>query len=667
VSTCDLTLSIAFPANIRGRFTGDRLPRHSNNDSKLLYAIGTLLSKGLGIPAPRLLKALSQHDDAEDLSASLHRLWFPTSASGPRPASQRSSFLRGLDEALSFDAGLADPLLATPSDEPSSACHDQWHDLLNPATDTMTSASSPTGTRHVLRLAFNSALVATAVRTHIERYTALLLPAGEAHSPASLSTMEQWQRTWVTAAVRANAIHTVAAIDVYGIRYETTLLSGWTRGPDHPPSSPEGVDYHQLYGDDNRLLAYLARAAPHCFPCPPTMLADGTGSIQFLHEAQHRNELYRLQGVSSPPHGITRPLRLTFQQLRRPLAQCCSVCGHPGHTAHACSLHAASTEPAADEGKMEADVASLSTGSVVCRLCYSPGHREDCHTPPSLQSCKLCDETGHTSFRCTRYKTSWVPLSVPASTLPPNLRPLTLIAQQRGLAPPSWSSMVARTAPHPPSHLPPPPSLADPSAFPALPGTAPTSPTDSASSTSNPRQTPSSPLTPQAAQPSAELAELKAMVATQQQSLQRLQASMEAQQAANQQTMQRFDALLALFMRLLSNPPTKPLTPTGMDVETAPFSPPTPITAHMQHVEQKDALAPSPSGPTLAPFASPPLPAGNTFQSGSFPGTLTANFANVHTTAGGPVFGSSPPPPAAPHPPAYTSPTTTASSPPLHQ
>ena len=681
VSTTDLTLSIAFPPTIRGRFTGDRLPRHSNNDSKLVYAIGTVLTKGLGIPAPRLLKAVSQHDTFEDLSAALHRTWTTAQAPGPSASSQRAHFLAGLDESISTDSGSAVPLLATPSDEPAHNCHDQWHDFLNPSTDTLASSTSPAGTRHVFRLAFNSHLVAQAVRAHLERHTRLLLPTGSSYLPSDLATMTPWQRTWVTAAARANAIHTVTAIEDYGIRYETTLLSGWTRGPDHLPTSSEGLDYNQLYGDNNRLLAYLARAAPHCFPCPMTTLADGTGSIQFVHEAQYRSELYRLQGATSPHHGITRPLRLDFKQLRRPVAQCCSACGSPGHTAHACTLRAASTDPAPDADKMEADEASLPTDGVVCRLCYSLTHRETCNTLPAQQTCKLCDEPGHTSFRCPRYKTSWVPLSIPPSTRPPNPRPAALIAHQRGLAPPSWSTVAAGTARPLSSHQPL-PHLADANAFPALPGVVPASPTNSTASSPSPHPTsPPSPASP-AAQPSAAVVELKtavaslqatllSMQASHQQSLQAMQASMQASlEASNQRFEQRLGDLLS-FLGLLKHLPA-PALPAGLstpDPDAAltaaalPTSRPlTPV--YMQGLEHKapDAVA---STPGIASCRRPPeaLPS-HTFHMGSNPGIAYG----VHAASGATVnFGGSPLPPQLAHPPAYSSPSATASSLPLHQ
>jgi hypothetical protein len=701
----DLTLSIAFPANIRGRFTGDRLPRHSNNDSKLVYAIGTVLTKGLGIPAPRILKALSQYDHPLDLSVALDGLWSSAPTSGPRSAPQRTSYLRDLDTAAHRWTESEDPddigpaLLSTPSDEPAHACHDQWHDVLNPATDVLASSTTPQGTRHVLRLAFNSPLVASAVRTHILRYTAWLLPPGTSHTAAVLAGMDPWLRTWAIAAERANAIHTVASIDVYGMRYETTLLSGWTRGPDHQPTSSEGVDYHQLYGDENRLYAYLREVAPNCSACRPTTLADGTGNIQFVHEAQHRNELYRLQGITSPRNGITRPLKLTFQQLRRPLAQCCSVCGHPGHTARTCSLHehrsaSKSTSTSAgvaisqaeDEGKMEVDEASLPFGSVVCRHCYSPGHRETCFTPPSLQTCRLCDATGHTSFRCPRYKATWVPLSAPPSTRPPNPRPLLLVANQRGT---SWSSVAAGNARPPTSHLPT-PHLADPSAFPALPGGVPASPTDSAASSH--RSAPASPASPVSPAPQAQpgIAELTAAVTSMQTTLQATVAAMQASfyqsllalqtsmlatmQTALEATHHRFEQRLADLpsfpghLKYLPAPilPSDLPTPTGTVTAAAALLPPCTPT-YMQSGDQKDSAPPSDTASASAsPALLPPPSGGNAFYSGS---SMNGAFANIgfHQSKAVSTLNAAPKLPAAAHPPAYPSPSATASSLPSHQ
>lgn len=664
----DLTLSVSFPPTIRGRFTMDRPPRRSNNDSKLVHSIGTMLVKGLGIPAPRLLKALSQHDSPDELSAALRRAWAPPqSAPSPPlglqqapPASiQRRSYLESLDEAVCDDHGtglLASALLATPFDMPDLTVHTQWHEYLSPCTDMLKTAVSQAGTRHVLRLSFNTELIALAVRAHIERYTALLLPDGGAHSAAAIAALDPGQRDWVYAATRANAIHSRVELDVYGIRYETTLITGWNRGPDHQalPSETATANYDQWYGDTNRFLAFLNLKAPHCFVGEVTSLADGTGRIQFVHEAQHRNELYRLVDVISPSHGITRPLRLTFKQLRKPQAQCCSVCGTPGHPAHACPSRAMHDAAAPDEGKMEADDASLPPGSVVCRLCYSPGHRETCHTPPSQQACRICNESGHTSFHCPSYKTSWVPLSPPLSTHAPNPRPLALIAQQRGLPPPSWSAVAAGANP-PPSQRQAPPPLANSHAFPALPArgpVAPASPTDSASSSSSQQSAPPSHFSePSPAQPlSSELADLKAMMLFQHQSLTALfTASIEASN-------RRMDHFFSMFQLLLGVPRSPPpaITSEGpAEMALDPVRPSTPV--YMQGVDHKSPetgarLAPPPSISPLQSQCPPPaqyavhgyvphaamecVPVhGGTNHTGSYPLTSMAAYPPNHSTS----------------------------------
>ena len=710
----DLTLSVAFPPNTRSRFTMNRPPHHSNNDSKLVHSISSMLVKGLGIPAPRLLKATSQHDQPANLHAALVRTWAAPPPAGASPSSahlqslppQRRVYLDAITAADQGDCGTTDKLgsalLQTPTDVPDSACHTHWYELLNPHTDTLASSTSPTGTRHVLRLAFNSELVALAVRVHLERYMALLLPQGDSHTPSALATMDPWKRSWVHSATRDNIIHCTVRVDVYAIRWETTLVSGWMRGPDHPPHPSEVLDFDQLYGDDNRLLIFLSRYAPHCFPHRKfTFLADGTGCIQFVHEAQHRNELYRLVGLTSPSHGINRPLRLDFRQLRKPVVQCCSACGSPGHSASSCPRRPDSSpnnSPAPDEGKMEAEVAPLPLGTVVCRHCYSPSHRETCNTPPELQRCKICNETGHTSFHCAQYRTSWVPLSPPSSSLAPNPRPLAIIAQQQGLPPPTtWSAVAAGGASLPPPsiHHPPPPSLADVHAFPSLPGAQPASATASPStslSTSSPRSAPASsshfPPSPPSAELAALRAELAAMKADVGQSIsvvkdivreqvnQTLRTSFFAfQHLLDNKTSdltKQLSQVLTLFQQhiLRTSSPAASLPPASDHTpEWAAHQPPPEILAFMQRTEQ-----PSPGTPTVASASTPqasPSPAchnnhGNSTNSANS-GTGSVNFTIVTPMGGSaqtPQVNPNSSIPAA-HPPHYSA---TTSSPPLqHQ
>jgi hypothetical protein len=680
-SNKDLTLAVSFPPNIRGRFTMDRPPRHSNNDSKLRHSIASLLLKGLGIPAPRLLKAVSQHDSADTLYATLYRAWSPSiPAPGPTPdvdmppspansndppPATRISFL---DELAPFassedtgDSGLGSRLLRTPPTEPDCSCHREWHEYLNPSTDSLSSATTATGTKHVLRLAFNNKLVALAVRAHIEQYTALLLPTGS-YTPSALAAMTKIQQSWVTSATKANALHTQVRLDSYGIRYETTLVNGWTRGPDHQLLPSESANFDELYGDTNRFKAFIHRIAPNCHPAPTTFLADGTGSIQFVHEAQHRNELYRLIGLTSPSEGVTRPLRLSFKQLKRPEAQCCSVCGVPGHLGHQCPLRNPQPPPNSDameeEEKKAPPSKPLPGDKTVCRLCYSTDHQATCDTPPSQQVCKVCTLRGHTSFSCGAYRTTWVPLTPPPSTHAPNPRPLAIIAQQRGLPPPSWSAVASGAPlPPPPSHAPP-PSSTDPSAFPALPHRGPAASTPAASASSAHARWTAPPPPPALPAPhaSSEITKVDARLGSMETAI-TVMASAIAQMAASSA---RVEQLLALFLHKSSGAPLADAPPVPVPFSKEPFNlPTTEVPVFMQCDERKSTES------TPAPATSPTLPQahpGPSISVGSVGnGSVGFNYYNSQP----PQQGSHPPHPSAAHPPNYSA--ATASSLPSHQ
>jgi hypothetical protein len=606
VSSTDLTMTVLFPPNICGRFTLDRPPRHSNNDSKLMYAICTLLLKGLGVPPPRLLKALSQHDTIPSLHTALLHLWTasPSSSTSPSPSppssslppshlltQQRNSFLQSIVATQhSLSSEFAAPLFSTPSSEPDSACHSHWHDYLSPATTLLSTSKSASGTRHVIRLAFNSALVTSAIRYHIERYTRLLSPLSPASAPSPPPTLtEAWQHSWVEAATQSNAIHTAVTLDVYGIRYDTTLVSGWTRGPDHLNPSPAHSNYDQLYGNLDCLTSFLGSAAPHCHIGPISYLADGTGSIQFIHEAKYRNELFRLNGSTSPSHGITRRLLLRYSLLHKPRTQCCSLCGESGHNAHNCP-HISSAPP----DSVQADAANLMNDDspgpdsprpgrsrAMCRDCYSPDHQQTCHTPPAQRKCKLCHADGHTSFRCTQYRPYWVPISCPPSSHPSNPRPLAIIAQQRGLPALSYSAALTGIAapPRPPQPAP----HFSPLDFPSLPSSspAPHPPSSTSSSHSQPRTWSSAPPQSPSLAAAAEMADLRALISAQQTSIQSLEKNLAI--------------ILSLMQRLIPLPSPDEYSPTPAQWPPLPTPP---VAAFMQQQESKVADPPLPPPPT---------------------------------------------------------------------
>ena len=285
-----------------------RPPTKSNNNSKQLYAIGTTLEKTLGIPAPRLLKACSRYVDAYDMAYALVDIWAPSASGNPENEDRlaiSATRERFLTDLLNSDPStLPDVLSSLPSDINDSECHTTWAELLTPDSDVMATNRSEHGTRHVLRLAFNSGLVKAVVDWHLHKYARLLCPTSAGPSRAVYDGYQSWQRQYVDGRVRARSINSVLRVSNYKLRYDTTKVFGWTRGPDHRPSNEDGAacSFDQLFGNTSRLMEFLSSAAQHCHACPVQFMGDGTGCIQFVHEAQYRHELYDLRGTTSPAH-----------------------------------------------------------------------------------------------------------------------------------------------------------------------------------------------------------------------------------------------------------------------------------------------------------------------------------------------------------------------------
>jgi hypothetical protein len=150
-------------------------------------------------------------------------------------------------------------------------------------------------------------------------------------------------------------------------------------------------------------------------------------NLQFIHEQQYRSELFALDRVISPQHGITRPLSLRYLQLESAAAQCCSFCGEADHTGQQCPLAHA---PLPSDGSQSHHAMRVSDSDSpppspsahsphragVCRDCYSTEHQQTCYTPADARHCKLCRQRGHTSFRCAQYRAHWVSLSRPVES-----------------------------------------------------------------------------------------------------------------------------------------------------------------------------------------------------------------------------------------------------------
>ena len=549
-SPVDFVATITFPPlGGRGLSTLPRPAHHSGSSMVGANNAAHLLEASLHIPPPRLLKALSRFDTPTDLLVYLKSL---LALQASCLLDTLGPYINGLEAALNLlkakaldgPAQVLEALCATPKGM-DVYCHSSYLDYFTSRTAIIKSYKTPAKEqRHVIRIGFNSPLVQLAMQRHLEQYIALLCPSpAPAPTRADIAGMLPWQAEWTRRCIPTSAIHSHLQLAPYEYRYETTRVSGFTRGPDcHPP-----LEHHdnlaEPFGNLNSFLAFLSASAPHCYAGKVDYTPDGRAYLQLVHEMPYRSELFRLNGMTSPRHGITRPLRLSYFQQQVPAARCCSHCGEGDHQAHGCPLRATSA-PTATEAESDADM----TGGLpvhpaghragVCRDCYSPEHQQTCDTDPATVTCRLCKEKGHTSFRCSRYRAQWVPLSLPASTAPMSTRPLIVSCIQRGVP---WNAIAASASLAPsisgPGLAPPPAS-----AFPPLqPSTAaarvrppapPASPTDSLASPA-----PSQPVSPSSPASPASLDERFNQL---QQALLTMQAESKAFQERQSQELRQF-------------------------------------------------------------------------------------------------------------------------------
>ena len=469
-STSDLIVTMTIPPSVLNRFVFTNPPRKSNNDSKMVHFIANLLLKGWSIPSPRLLKAVGRHSDPDALHAELTALWSQPlippvvgdlssmEAEGtidPRHLHYLDAVRTYPDEEAETNS-LGAALLKTPHNVPDSSINSEWYHHLAPDTDILeTSASTSGTTRLIIRLSLLSPLSALAIQSYLSHFQSLLPPVHDAAAHPSRSSLDHSDLQWVNTAARSNILKATMDIRWYAYRYTATRVHGWTNGPDtNPPSPMSCSDYSAPYGNLSLFCEFLQKVAPNC-RYRPFFLRNGSWVTEFIHEERYRQQLWCLEGQTFPQYGINRPIRLHLTQNKKPTGQACSFCGGIGHVAHNCAYRL--TNPHSDEPRdvdmEEAPDAAPSLRAAAsglksaCRNCYSLDHPTGfCHTPPDDQHCKLCKAKGHTTWRCPEYESTWVPLPRPATILPPNPRPLAVVAQQKGL-PFSWANVAASRPP----------------------------------------------------------------------------------------------------------------------------------------------------------------------------------------------------------------------------
>ncbi len=650
VSDTDVVVTIDLPKGAQlGNNSLSRTPKYTGKDLKLVFAIEAFLAKALHIPPPHLLQAVNRHDQHMDLHRELHRKWTALAAQAATTASsdstspptlspRRQDYLSSIaswDE--DYPMALGSALLHTPPDVQGADRLQQWSSFLSPSTNIMqkpTEGSS--GSRCVIHLSFPSRLTSLAVQAHLRHYLPLLTATP---TPSELQRCQRpADQAWFRAAMKSRILPTTMAIEPYRVKRESTLVSGWTRGPDHPITPDEYVDFGQPYGNTTLLLTFLELKAPNC--TPKVIFNKDRVSVHFVHEEKYRYQLYNLNGLTSPSHGITRPLSLKFSEQKKASAQVCSVCGVTDHVAFNCP-GAPSINPSSPidmdvlEEKGEAkDMDSPPQSShnpypslpcvlasdfpiprdAVCKDCYSWYHPTGacCH-PPAEQFCKVCELQGHTSWSCKQYRTTWVPIKPPTTLHPPNPRPLAILAQQRGV-PMTWSHVAqsGSCTPPPPQQPSPPTHRWSESSFPPLPpnGTHPPpsasaviQPPQSAQPQSHPAQPLPHPSAPTSNDPSA--VNLQQLLTAHEARLTaqeaRHMAALQQLNAANQQAMlsmqQQFQQAFQLLFSLLSKSAfsAEPLFPMSPPIFAYPAS-------------QQPSQLPCPPGTSHPP--SGPTPAG---------------------------------------------------------
>ena len=470
VSATDMVLTITFPPNATGRLNVLHRPaRMSISNTEPMYNAMYLLGTSLAIPAPRLPVALSTFTTVEELLTHLHTVLSSQGKANP----PLQHYIDGITQALEAEdyneaddhglTPLGEALYTVPAALSGLPCHNEYTHYLNPSSGVMAhpllphSSGAGSSRQHVVRLGLNSPLVSLALRHHLHRYMALFRPNTSQALPTKghMDSSPSWEAAFYKKTISTTAIRSEVSLKPFYPRYMVTELHGFRRGPDPPPpgtpSAPraEGVTFDSLdevSGNQTAFFAHLSHVVPHCYHEQRVSWGpSGTGTITFVHELQHRTELFALNGSTAPAAGVHRPLRLKASQFQAPIAQCCSYCGKTGHKATLCpSISGNTTGPSSDI--MDTDdnggPPTQHHRGVPCRHCYSPLHQGGCQEEahPEQRTCRICSANGHTSFGCPQYGRRRVPLTIPATTRPPNPRPSQIVAQQRQLP---WSQVIS--------------------------------------------------------------------------------------------------------------------------------------------------------------------------------------------------------------------------------
>jgi hypothetical protein len=429
-STTDLILTIQY-APMSGGSMKRRVyfPNHVTANKEMCIAIGNQLQddKGLQIRPPRipsfLLPTLMMIADQSTSSAAIDQLIRIV-----EPNSRQHHYLQQMQ--LTTESGDSFDLLQHSFTD--AECVANWSCLLTPSTR----AYHPTPSSIVnggvqkipIRLSFANSLIMEAARCALVAHTDLIESEKQARtrasspSPSVASTVSISSPSLSLTDIRNSppsspslspsaslsvsgspctpnrrrlttcAINSFVTVSEFEERFLCTTVTGW------PRENPT-----ELCGGNDQLTAFLQLKAPHLHLLTHQEHGTTSPSTLVICQQQHLAELSRLQGQSSPEHGISRPLNLNAA-VHLMGAYTCTFCWSPGHGAARCPHHTKSS--AAATGNPPIPTAS----QPACRHCYSFDHHSAaCRNSASIV-CKLCEQTGHSTHACQHFKPYKQPL-----------------------------------------------------------------------------------------------------------------------------------------------------------------------------------------------------------------------------------------------------------------
>jgi hypothetical protein len=443
VSTTDLILSIEYAPHSIG-FMRRRVffPNHMTSPRDTCIAVGSALQDPLSlqIAPPRIPAFLMK---ANGLS---------TGSLGPLldsllPSSKEFHYLDTWKRAEEC-GDLFDPECHAFTD---NECVQGWAMLLSSSTQAfkpLIDGQPDVEGRHVtIRLGFAHPQIMEAARRTLDNHIQRALESDVAmssrpKSPTSStsSTASDSSHRSATPPLAASQVAPLSpcarmspiTVSPCHIRYTCTTVSNWPR--EHPT---------ELCGGDDKLAAFLRQNAPDLHIATTDLFGSTDPSTTIICEVQHLHQLQRLQGRTSPEHGISTPLNLRCDVQLMGL-QTCTFCWSPGHGTSRCPHRSSALNPIAPTSHQAA-----------CRHCYSFGHHAAACRESGPVTCKLCEKQGHATHGCPFFKPRKQPLSVylksraPPSPLqsPTQAAPILNAAQRASATP--WQGPSAGAAPSP--------------------------------------------------------------------------------------------------------------------------------------------------------------------------------------------------------------------------